>query len=53
MVRDLGKTTVDAGEHEIQWDGRNGSGKMAAAGIYFVRLTVAGKESTARLVRLD
>jgi hypothetical protein len=36
-----------AGEHSVDWDGRDRAGSMATSGVYFYRLT-AGKESLSR-----
>ncbi len=39
---------LPAGRHEIIWDGRLKSGEAAPPGVYFYRLIVDGKRSTAR-----
>jgi 1,4-alpha-glucan branching enzyme len=41
-----------AGEHSTVWDGLDGSGRAAAPGLYFVRLTTPQGARTTRLVRL-
>ncbi|MBI5838128.1 MAG: T9SS type A sorting domain-containing protein [Candidatus Eisenbacteria bacterium] len=41
-----------AGEHSVDWDGRNASGAHAPAGLYFVRLSTEAGMRTQRLVRL-
>ncbi len=38
-VRVLATGQYAAGEHEIEWDGRMESGRMAESGVYFYRLT--------------
>ncbi|MDR2467650.1 MAG: hypothetical protein LBD22_01665 [Spirochaetaceae bacterium] len=38
IIRTLYRGSRDAGEHFAEWDGRNGSGKAVARGIYFVRI---------------
>ena len=38
---------MSAGMHSIDWNGRDGSGREVASGIYFYRLT-AGKEMMMR-----
>jgi hypothetical protein len=40
----------DAGRHEIAWDGRDGSGRMQAGGIYFIRLESGSHRETQRVV---
>jgi flagellar hook assembly protein FlgD len=40
-VRTLAGGELAAGEHRVPWDGRDQSGRSAAAGAYFVRLDVA------------
>lgn len=41
------RTLVDgieaAGEHEVAWNGRDGGGQAAAAGVYFIHLTADGE----------
>ena len=38
------------GPRKIVWDGRNDAGAPVASGVYFARLTAAGRESVLRLV---
>ncbi len=40
----------EAGEHRVVWDGRDGRGRPAAAGVYFSRLESDRLVSTRRLV---
>ncbi len=40
LVRILVDGPVDAGRRSVVWDGRDGTGRPAASGIYFYRLTV-------------
>ena len=42
-VKNLVGTTLGAGTHEIEWDGRDDNGNRVAAGIYFYRLETAGQ----------
>ena len=42
LVRTLVDGRVDAGRHEIPWDGRDDKGRELAAGTYFYRLQAAG-----------
>jgi beta-glucanase (GH16 family) len=41
--------TVPAGRHEVGWDGRDESGRVAAAGVYFYRLEAGGYSQTRRM----
>ncbi len=41
-VRTLARGTLPAGTHAIVWDGRDGEGRAAAPGIYFVRASAEG-----------
>jgi hypothetical protein len=44
---------LEAGTHDVRWDGRWANGKEAQAGLYFVRLRAEGREWRARLARVD
>lgn len=39
-----------AGPGEVRWSGRDGSGRAVAAGVYFVRVEVAGETQARRVV---
>lgn len=43
---------LDAGRHEVLWNGKTMGGKTAAAGIYFCTLRAAGVSETKKLVLL-
>ncbi len=47
LVRVLLDARLPAGRHSARWDGRDGGGRRAAAGMYLCRLTAGGR----RLVR--
>ncbi len=49
-VRALLDERRDAGLHTVRWDGRDDSGRMAAAGIYFVRASAGGNGASTRIV---
>jgi len=51
-VRTLIEGERGAGAHEVEWDGRNASGRAVAAGVYFVRLLARGRAHVARVQRL-
>ena len=42
---------MTSGDHQIVWDGKDGSGKEASSGIYFYRLKV-GEYSEAKKMLL-
>ena len=42
-----------AGAYVARWDGTNASGRAAASGVYFYRLTVAGAHWTGKMVLVD
>ncbi|MGH2569725.1 MAG: S8 family serine peptidase, partial [bacterium] len=52
LVRALVDRPVSAGEFRATWDGRDGAGRPASPGIYFVRLTAPGVERTVKGVLL-
>jgi 3',5'-cyclic AMP phosphodiesterase CpdA len=53
LVRTLFDDRVSAGEHEVTWDGRTGTGSVAGPGVYFYTLDLDGRRAeSARLVRL-
>jgi hypothetical protein len=49
-VRSVVDAVLPRGRHAARWDGRDDSGRSAASGIYFVRLTAAHESSIAKLV---
>ncbi len=51
-VRTLESGALPAGGHTRQWDGRDDAGAVMPAGLYLVRASGAGLESTARIVRV-
>jgi len=54
VVRHLtpASTRMAAGVTPMTWDGRNDKGRECATGIYFLRATLGGRPSTARIVRV-
>ena len=44
LVRTLVDREMAAGRHELLWNGRNQSDRSVAAGVYFYRMTVTGKQ---------
>jgi len=52
-VRTLARgQSAEAGAHQLRWDGRNDAGQIAASGVYFVRLDVAGQRWTRMVVKV-
>jgi flagellar hook assembly protein FlgD len=49
-VKTLVEGAQGPGLHETAWDGRSQSGGQMPSGIYFIRSSVAGETSVARLV---
>ena len=43
LVRVLIATTLPVGEHLVRWDGADAAGRAAPSGVYFIRLTAAGR----------
>jgi hypothetical protein len=46
----LKSTVEDQGPHSIVWDGRGARGERLASGVYFVRLTHAGRSEARKIV---
>ena len=42
----------EAGTQRLRWDGRGGGGAQSSAGVYFVKVRLAGREWTRAVVRL-
>jgi hypothetical protein len=51
LVRRLLGKPLDGGEHAIVWDGRDGTGREVAAGVYFARIATGGASAVIRVVR--
>jgi len=48
-VRSLLKANAFAGRHKVRWDGRDGAGHMAAAGVYLARVRVGRVSASIKL----
>jgi len=46
LIRDLASGIYPAGDHDIQWDGRDSQGRAVPSGVYFYRLRAAGLQYT-------
>jgi hypothetical protein len=51
-VRDLVDGWLGGGEHVVRWDGCDADGRRLATGVYFLQLTVDGRSTTTRIVRV-
>jgi flagellar hook assembly protein FlgD len=50
FVRVLIDKKVPAGTHHVSWDGQNGQGKPASAGLYFYRLNTSSFTQTMKMI---
>jgi hypothetical protein len=48
-VRILVNDTLPAGDHVARWDGQDSSGRAVSSGIYVVRLSAAGQETSRKI----
>ena len=46
----LANEVLDAGVHQLEWDGRSDSGRALPAGVYFARLQAESGEARLQLV---
>ncbi len=51
-TRALAVGMVEPGVHRVVWDGRDGAGVAAPAGLYFVRLECGGETRVGRILRI-
>lgn len=49
-VRQLIRKDLEAGYHDVIWEGRDDAGRNVGSGVYFSRLRAGDDETTARLV---
>ncbi|MCH7549435.1 MAG: T9SS type A sorting domain-containing protein [Candidatus Krumholzibacteriota bacterium] len=49
-VRTLVAGPVPGGRHQVEWDGRNNSGRFVSSGIYFYRLALSGFSATRKML---
>lgn len=52
LVRDLSPGGAAAGAHRVLWDGRDGAGREAAPGIYFLRMEADGAKVVRKAIRI-
>ena len=53
VVRVLEQGRREAGNHSVQWDGRDHSGKTVAAGIYFYEIQAGNVRESKKMIRLQ
>jgi hypothetical protein len=51
-VASIAGSRFEAGRHALAWDGRDGSGRPTAAGVFFIRARADGRMATQRFVKL-
>jgi hypothetical protein len=52
LVRVLAEATFPAGTHSVNWRGDDARGRVAASGVYFVKLEASGVEAAQKIVLL-
>ena len=53
VLRRLSSEAREAGTSAVTWDGRDGAGRVAAAGVYFVRVASGAETRSVRVVRVE
>ena len=53
VLRTLQQGSLSSGPHDIRWDGLDGQGRRAGAGIYFIRIETPDKTTNAKVVRMN
>jgi len=53
LIREVDRGVREAGSRTVFWDGADGNGRRAGAGVYFARLSIGATQVVARpFVRL-
>lgn len=50
LVKRVAQSVVDAGEHEVRWDGRNDRGESVASGVYLVALRAGDRTDSKKAI---
>jgi hypothetical protein len=53
LVAQVHDGVLAAGEHQLQWNGRDRSGEVAGCGLYLVRAEAGGQSVSHRIVRIQ
>ena len=51
-VRTFPRRTLASGMHQLDWDGRDETGRLVASGVYFVRLNIGSELATRKVTLL-
>lgn len=51
QVKALNFTKLKAGEHQLEWDGKDGQNRSVTEGLYFYKLNVNGKLAAGQLLK--
>lgn len=51
-VRTLLNASMEAGNHSVTWDGRDGRGSQVSSGVYFYRITAGSFNATKKMLLL-
>lgn len=51
-MRKLVDESMSAGPHKVEWNGRDDGGSILGSGVYFYRLTAAGRSEAKKMVIL-
>ena len=49
-IRIVADESYPAGEHYVEWDGKDMNGQRAASGVYFMKFTSAEFDKTIKMV---
>jgi len=52
LVRDLASGRIDAGAHDVRWDGTDTHGVVVSSGVYLYRVSVGGETQHGKMVLL-
>ena len=53
VVRELAFGDLGSGRHVLTWDGRDGAGRLAASGVYFVKARLGNEALTRRVLLVE